>query len=713
MFAIFKREFKSYLQSFIGPLFIAVVIGLFSLFFILFNVVSLNNNINGTLYNLGYWGLMFMIPILSMRTFSEERRNRTDQLILTAPVSVGGIVLGKFLALCAILAIPTLVFCLVVPVMAMFGTVPVLWNYINILGFFLYGVMLISICIFVSNLTDNPIVCAVVSIVIILVGNLSSNFYGNINNTVVKDIFASTIDFSTRLANMLTGACDMTSIVYFISVTALFLFLSVQVIQKRRYSISNKNFSISAYSIVSVIVMICVVVAANMAALQIPDNIREVDVTAQNIYSISNDSKNIIAGIDDDITLYFFANEDDESSKSKDKGIEKVLKRYASASDHITLSYIDPVINPQFAKKYTDKNISYSSVIVVNETTGRSYVVNYDDMYETTVDYNTYQSNVTGYDTEGEITYALQYVCLTDDDLMNAYQIKGHNEIDIPDKFSDVLSKNNVTVNDLSLLQQDKVPDDCSLLIINSPMTDYSESEAQMVIDYLQGGGNALIITYYQSQVQMDNFDKILAFYGVSKGDGIVVENDSDRYFQQNFYLFPYLGSDTITEGIADEASGLVFAPLASPLTYEASDDVTITPILYTSDDAYIQKINVESGQLIENSDEAQKSTYYVGLKAEKELDSGSSCAVIYSSGDMFSEGADEIVSGLNLKLFGNTLNALVDFETDLVTIPVKQADSPLVIPAKTAIAMISVMAGIVVFILAAGLSVWISRRKK
>ena len=195
MLAIFKREFKSYLQSFIGPLFIAVVLGLFSLFFILFNVISLNNNINGALYNLGYWGLMFMIPILSMRTFSEERKNKTDQLILTAPVSVGSIVLGKFLAIAAVLLVPTLVFCIIPPIMSAFGTVPMLWNYINILGFFLYGLMLISICIFISNLTDNPIVCAVVSIVIILLGNLSSNFYDNINNSVVKNVFASTIDF--------------------------------------------------------------------------------------------------------------------------------------------------------------------------------------------------------------------------------------------------------------------------------------------------------------------------------------------------------------------------------------------------------------------------------------------------------------------------------------------------------------------------------------
>ena len=155
MLAIFKREFKSYLHSFIGPLFIAAVLGLFSMFFILFNIMNLSNNINGALYNLGFWGLMFMIPILCMRAFSEERKNKTDQMILTAPVSVGSVVLGKFLAIVAIFAIPTAVFCLFPLIMSAFGDVPLLWNYTSVLGFFLYGVMLIAVCVFISNLSDN------------------------------------------------------------------------------------------------------------------------------------------------------------------------------------------------------------------------------------------------------------------------------------------------------------------------------------------------------------------------------------------------------------------------------------------------------------------------------------------------------------------------------------------------------------------------------
>ncbi len=707
MLAIFKREFKSYLHSVIGPLFIAAVVGLFSLFFIMFNLMGLSNNINGALYNLGYWGLMFLIPILCMRTFSEERRNKTDQLILTAPVSVGAVVVGKFLAIVAIFAIPTVIFCLVPIIMTFFGTIPMLWNYTSILGFFLYGVMLIAICVFISNLSENPIICAVISILAILIGNISSNFYNSSSSELVKNILASTIDFSTRLANMLTGTCDLTSVIYFLSVTALFLFLSVQMIQKRRYSISKKNLSISAYSSVTVIVMIAVVIVANMAALQIPDSIREADVTAQNLYSLTDDSKDVINGIEDDITLYFFAQEGDSDSQTKDESIEKLLLQYVNASDHINIEYIDPVLNPQFAKNYTDDTISYSSVIVVNNTTGRSKVIDYNDMYETQVDYSTYQQTVTGYDTEGEITYALQYVCLSDDELMNAYQITGHNEISFTSSFSDVISKNNMVVNDLSLLTAEAVPEDCELLIINSPVTDFSEDEVNKITDYLDTGKNALIITYYQTGSEMENFNKLLSYYGVNAGSGVIVETNPDNVIAGSdpYYLLPILGSDETTSSISSEGYGSVFAPLCQPLSYEAMDLVTISEILYTSDQAYVQSLTSE--------DKSEEGKYYVGLKAVKELDSGSSTAIIYSCGDMFSEAADEMVQGNNLRLFSNSLNALVTFDTELVTIPVKAVDSLLSVSGQNAIFMICCMIILVLVIFFSGLFVWIYRRRK
>ena len=133
MLAIYKKELRSYLNSFIGWLFIAVILFFLGLY------CTINNLVFGyPYYSYVISGCSFVflisIPILCMRIISEERHNKTDQLILTAPVSVGGIVMGKFLALSTILAIPTLISCAYPLILTRFGSTEVGSNYLAILA---------------------------------------------------------------------------------------------------------------------------------------------------------------------------------------------------------------------------------------------------------------------------------------------------------------------------------------------------------------------------------------------------------------------------------------------------------------------------------------------------------------------------------------------------------------------------------------------------
>jgi ABC-2 type transport system permease protein len=315
---------------------------------------------------------------------------------------------------------------------------------------------------------------------------------------------------------------------------------------------------------------------------------------------------------------------------------------------------------------------------------------------------------VTGYDTEGEITYALQYVCLSDDQLTKAYSITGHNEISFESKFSDVIDKNNMQVSELSLLTSEKVPEDCKLLILNTPLRDYTQDEVQKVIDYLDNGGNVLIITYYKTYEPLENFAQILNYYGVTVEDGVIIEKDPERVIAGSdpYYILPVIGSDTITSGISQEGYGTVFTPLCQPLSYTTDEKVTVTELLKSSDQAYVQYMDAEDHV-------SDNGTFLIGLKANKELDSGSSTAVIYSSGDMFSDGANEIVGGNNLRLFTGTLNSLVTFDTELVMIPSKLADSPLSITGKVAIAILAIMFAVAATLIIVGLVVFIVRRRK
>ena len=152
MLAIYRRELKSYFTSVIACLFIAVITLIAGIFFVYYNLsygVSEMYSVYQCLLI-----LVFTVPILTMKVIADERRQKTDQLILTAPVSVGKIVVGKFFALETIYAVPVFVMCLYPLILSSFGTVSFKTSYTNILGLFLYGTAFIAIGIFISSITE-------------------------------------------------------------------------------------------------------------------------------------------------------------------------------------------------------------------------------------------------------------------------------------------------------------------------------------------------------------------------------------------------------------------------------------------------------------------------------------------------------------------------------------------------------------------------------
>ena len=138
MFAVLKREFRSYFQNVIGWLFVAALMALFGLYFYVYN---LRQGYPYLYYTLSAITIIFMIavPILTMRSFAEDRKNKTDQLMLTAPVPVAKVVLGKYLAMLAVFTVDIAVFCVTPLILRAFGTIPMGESYIAILAFWLYG----------------------------------------------------------------------------------------------------------------------------------------------------------------------------------------------------------------------------------------------------------------------------------------------------------------------------------------------------------------------------------------------------------------------------------------------------------------------------------------------------------------------------------------------------------------------------------------------
>lgn len=288
MKAIYKRELKSYFQSMTGYVLIAFLVVFTGIYFMAYNLNSGYPYFSYVLININYI-LIIVVPLLTMRSFAEERKNKTDQMLLSAPVKLIEIVLGKFLAMVTVFAIPCLIYCAFPLIIKNFGTAYFKVDYLAILMFFLMGCVYLAIGMFLSSLTESQVIAAVTTfgalLLVYLWGGLidflpTSQTSGMIGIAVLVTIAAGIIYQMTRnwiiaggieiigvgaivitsfvnasvfenilvnIMNKLYIAAvfddiignqlfDVSGLIMYLSVIVVFVFLTMQSIQKRRWS---------------------------------------------------------------------------------------------------------------------------------------------------------------------------------------------------------------------------------------------------------------------------------------------------------------------------------------------------------------------------------------------------------------------------------------------------------------------------------------------
>lgn len=703
MLAIYKRELKSYFRSFIGFLFVGVVLFFIGLYFTVYNMMYGDPHYayaaSGALII-----LLIAIPVLTMRSLAEEKRSKTDQLILTAPVSVGNIVIGKFLALLTVFAIPVAVSCVHPVIMSAFGSVPLGEAYLAILAFFLFGMTALAIGLFVSSLTESQVIAAVLGFLILFLGYMMTsitNMISTTGNWLTRIL--NCFDLYTPFADLLSGTLNVGSIIYFVSVTVLVLFLTTQAIQKRRYSVSVKNFSVGAYSSGMIAVAVAIVVVINIAIGEMPVTWTSVDLTSEKLYSLTDQTKDYVETIDEDVVIYVLVKEENQ-----DTTLGQTLQRYDDLSDHISVEYVDPNVNPMFITKYTSSSVNTNSLIVVSEK--RSEVIDYSSIYESSFDYQTYSSTVTGYDGEGQITSALDF-CLSDD-MPKAYMTTGHGEKSFESGFTTALDRENVEYESINLMDYDAVPEDAACLIINGASGDFSSDDKTKVLSYLENGGKVIMITTITTE-ETPNLDAIMEYMGIRLADGVVIEGNQNNYYGVPYYLLPEIASSEYTTGIYGKY--YVFAPLAQGMVIEneAAADMEYVTFLSTSEDAF-SKTDISNLDSFDKAENDIDGPFAIGIAAEKTLEDGKATLVAISCDQIFTANSNSMVSGANQMLFVNTVSRFVDHEVS-VSVPVKSYNvSSLTVPMAKSI-FVGVMTTLVLPIacLVVGFAIWFRRRKR
>lgn len=471
---------------------------------------------------------------------------------------------------------------------------------------------------------------------------------------------------------------------------------------------NKKLLKHGTYSMAVTAVVIAIVVVLNLVVQEIPSKYREIDLSSQKLYTIGEQTEKILKNLKKDVTLYYIAQDGTESSD-----IKNLLEKYEEGSKHITVEQKDPAVSPKFSSQYTSDNISNNSIIVV--CGDKSKVVDYSSMYETSINYQTYSQEVTGFDGEGQLTSAINYV--VSDNMPVLYNLEGHDESSMSETMKETIEKANIEIKFLNLLSEEAVPDDAECLFIFAPETDLTKEEADKIISYLENGGKALIVSNYTDE-DMPNFESVLENYGVQPVDGIVLEGNTDNYVSQNpYYLLPNIESGEITSELSSQ-SRYVLVPLAQGIKKADNirDTLNISSILTTSDSAY-SKTNLKDMDTMEKEDGDIEGPFDLAVSiTEKVGDDKETQIAYFASASIFNDSINSMVSGTNYELLSASLAWMCSTDdSNQISIPSKSYDTTtLTVPtADINFWSIFVTGVLPVCILLIGFGIWMKRRKQ
>lgn len=286
MLAVYKREVQSYFTSVIGYLVMAAMLLFIGIYYIFINMTYGYASFADTLHSISFI-FVIIIPVLTMRSLSEDRKNKTDQLLFTSPVSIPGVVMGKYLSMVTIFGMVCVISCIFPLILKSMGSTQMLVSYSMILAFFLFGCAAIAIGLFISSLTESQILACVGTVGVMLLLELMDSVSTLIPDTAIASFaglvllaaiaaliilnitrnwivsaltaivcwagliilylvkssvfesllpnFLNSLSLSARLDNFYNSIFDLSAIVFYLSVVFVFLFLTTQSIEKRRW----------------------------------------------------------------------------------------------------------------------------------------------------------------------------------------------------------------------------------------------------------------------------------------------------------------------------------------------------------------------------------------------------------------------------------------------------------------------------------------------
>ena len=560
-----------------------------------------------------------IIPIIACFAITDERKKGSDEYLATLPITASDIVLGKLLAILTLLMIPNAVICTFPVVIGFFGTPSYLYSYASILFLIIFEIFVITMSMAFSALFKKGWVALIVTYallaVLFLLGSIA---------TLMPAPIATAARFISpfrRFDPIIYGKLDLSSTVFYLLLSVLFIMIAVKYLYSKTARVrKSSKFKLSLPCLVTAVA----VIALSALTALLPSTMRWVDVSANSVYKRSVTTKQFIKSLDEDITLYLI-----DADRSEEK-LVSFIERYCDASQRLTLEKVDTSKDTDFRAEHGFKETDNLSFCILVESERREKMISADALFkwynsaypdlgymsssqlQSTItslgqmieQYSPYYNNrsssdkskfneyytmyqALGYystrymDVESVLNYAVEYV--TADYIPTFYFVSGHGE-------------RNTQGGPLDITKLSAIPPEASMLFINTPTSDYSASEVDMLIDYMSKGGRLVIFTN-KANNDMPNLSRLLAYAGLSVDNTIATDDTCEVTINTSAAALAMLASgDKTVKMNMEGASAIAKDSSNSALKYTA---LFIREIANEGSD---EKTTVEYGVAVTNN---------------------------------------------------------------------------------------------------------------
>ncbi len=658
MKSIFKREFFSAFRRLYGYITVGAMLLASAIIFKAYNLTYTTESIASVCAGMSIVSAL-VIPVIAVNAFPSRRKSDTDGVYSMLPVRSRDVVLGKYFAALAVAELPNAVMACYSVFAGFFGETDHIASYNALLGLVLFEAAWLAVCMFIAKLSRSRAVayciCYVTAVlwyflgianVIIPTARLASLIgfavliliTGALILLVTKKLaaalahctvltvllavcyavfpesfaglleaFIGELSIFSHCNSFMYGLFDVEGIIFFLAVTALFVFLTWRSYE-RKYLRKDKKPCLSLKKITGVglaVLLVAMTAAAACAAAVVPNRFTSLDATAAGKSSVSSEAKAFLAELDKDVTVYLL-------EPTGDEAYELYLSRLAASSEKISLKKIFYADTPEF---YTDRDINTSSIsanslviecgdsfnylsyynlfVYSNATLGAtdmtySEYVYYRQLFASSTDYYEYYYSLI-YDTTVYFNadYMLcLYIEYTSADIIPAnYYLTGHGEVSLSDTSGAYYGLGLIELD----ISENSIPRDAASIFINMPTEDFSDAERLLLLEYLAQGGQLTFVTN-EDNLDMPNLCAVLAEYGLSAKKGSVCENEESEDGETSDVTSELMPSVDVSNDILYSASLSPAVKDANAITVDetAKDYMTVIPLMSTSSEAFI-----------------------------------------------------------------------------------------------------------------------------